>query len=73
MPVPQLIVHGTADESVLLREAEQLNAWNLLARLETIEGANHTFGGKHPWEPKELPEDTIKALQPTIAFFRENL
>jgi uncharacterized protein len=73
MPVPQLIVQGTADDAVLLREAEQMNAWNLLARLEVIEGANHGFGGKHPWESKELPEDTIKALQPTITFFRETL
>lgn len=73
MPVPQLIIHGTADESVSIAEAEKLNSWNLLAQLVEIPGANHTFGGKHPWDSKELPEDTIKALQETIAFFRENL
>ncbi len=73
MPVPQLIVHGTADESVPFHEAETMNSWNLLARLEPVEGANHTFGGKHPWEEKELPGDTIKALQATIGFFRETL
>ena len=73
MNVPQLIVHGTKDEAVPIAEAEKMKEWNLLAQLVEIENANHTFGGKHPWESKELPEETIKALQPTIAFFRENL
>ncbi len=73
MSVPQLIVHGTNDEAVPIAEAEKLNSWNLLAQLVEIENGNHTFGGKHPWDSKELPSDTIKALQETIAFFRENL
>lgn len=73
MNIPQLIIHGTADTSVPFSEAEKMKSWNLLAQFVEIENANHTFGGKHPWESKELPEDTIKALQPTIAFFRENL
>jgi dienelactone hydrolase len=73
MPVPQLIVHGTKDETVSIAEAEKLNSWNLLAQLVEIENADHTFGGKHPWEEKELPDDTIKVLQATISFFRENL
>jgi fermentation-respiration switch protein FrsA (DUF1100 family) len=73
MSVPQLIVHGTADNAVSISEAEKLNSWNLLAQLVEIESGNHTFGGKHPWNSKELPADTIKALQATISFFRENL
>jgi dienelactone hydrolase len=73
MNIPQLIVHGTSDESVSISEALKMKEWNLLAQYVEIENANHTFGGKHPWESKELPVDTIKALQPTIAFFRETL
>lgn len=73
MPVPQLIVHGKKDTSVAFSEAEKLSSWNLFAQLVEIENGDHTFGGKHPWEAKELPEDMIKVLQATIAFFRENL
>ncbi|HLG02435.1 MAG TPA: alpha/beta fold hydrolase [Bacteroidia bacterium] len=71
--IPILLVSGTKDESVPFAEAEKMSTWNMLARFEAIAGAGHTFGGKHPWTEKDLPADTVKALQPTIAFFRENL
>jgi dienelactone hydrolase len=71
--VPQLIVHGSADESVGLQEALDLKEWNPEAKLEIVEGANHTFGGKHPWDSKELPADAAHVLQRSISFFRENL
>jgi uncharacterized protein len=73
LAIPLLIVHGTADESVPFSEAESMSSRNLLAKFEILENANHTFGGKHPWESNELPPDTIAALQATISFFRENL
>lgn len=71
--IPQLIVHGTKDEAVALQEAEALKIWNPFAEFEEIHGANHTFGGKHPWEEKSLPEDTLKAVAATTTFFRQNL
>lgn len=71
--IPQLIVHGTKDEAVSLREAEALKIWNPFAEFEEIIGANHTFGGKHPWDDKSLPEDTLKAVAATTTFFRHNL
>jgi dienelactone hydrolase len=73
MPVPQLIVHGKSDTTVPFSEAEKLSSWNLFAQLVEIENGDHTFGGKHPWESKELPEQMVKVLQATIGFFRENL
>lgn len=73
MPVPQLIVHGKADLTVPFSEAEKLSSWNLFAQLVEIENGDHTFGGKHPWESKELPEEMVKVLQATIGFFRDNL
>jgi dienelactone hydrolase len=46
---PWLIVHGAADESVPVSEAERLAALSEgTSTLRVIEGANHTFGGKHP-------------------------
>jgi uncharacterized protein len=70
---PQLIIHGSADEAVKAAEAEALKRWNPAAELVMLEGADHTFGGKHPWEEKELPADAVKVLQATIGFFRETL
>jgi len=71
--IPQLIVHGTKDEAVALQEAEALKIWNPFAEFTEVHGANHTFGGKHPWEEKSLPEDTLKAVAATTTFFRQNL
>jgi dienelactone hydrolase len=71
--IPQLIVHGTNDETVPLRDAEALKIWNPFAEFEEIQGADHTFGGKHPWTDKNLPADTLKAVLATTTFFRHNL
>lgn len=73
LQIPQLIVHGTKDEAVLLREAEALKIWNPFSEFVELHGADHTFGGKHPWNESTLPPDTIKAVQATVQFFRQNL
>jgi dienelactone hydrolase len=71
--IPQLIVQGTKDDAVPVSEAEALKIWNPFAEFIELHGANHTFGGKHPWEEKSLPADTLKAVQATVTFFRQNL
>lgn len=71
--IPQLIVHGTSDETVVLRDAEALKIWNPFAEFVELHGADHTFGGRHPWTDKNLPADTLKAVMATTAFFRQNL
>lgn len=49
--VPWLLAHGTADESVPLREGLALEASSASrARLLRIEGGGHTFGAVHPWK-----------------------
>lgn len=49
--VPFLIIHGTADESVDVSDADRLAAAASegSARLERIDGAGHTFGAVHPF------------------------
>ncbi len=69
--VPVLFIHGTADETVNLFEVENLYNSMPDADFAVIEGAGHTFGGKHPWEENQLPEATIEALQISISFFNE--
>lgn len=47
---PWLLLHGTADETVPLSEAEELELASLGgARLVAIDGAGHTFGAVHPF------------------------
>lgn len=50
LAAPTLFVQGSADEAVAPSEAEALLAACApgLARLETVAGANHTFGAVHP-------------------------
>lgn len=56
--IPWQIVHGTEDSTVPLDAARQLHAACPSSALIIVEGANHTFGGKHPWEMEVLPEHT---------------
>ncbi len=71
--IPQLIVHGSEDETVPLQMAEDLNAWNQKAKLVSINGANHTFGGKQPW-PKDqaLPPEAKELLHVTLSFLKSD-
>lgn len=64
----QLIVHGRKDETVSIESAEQLNKWNPTSELLIIEGENHTFSGKHPFQEENLPNGTQIAVDATFNF-----
>jgi len=68
--VPALFIHGTADQTVPFEYAEKLNKWTADSELVLIENGNHTFGGKHPFEEDELPQDSRTALSAMIKHFR---
>lgn len=68
--IPSLFIHGTDDQTVPYQDAEQLNRWTSGSKLELIEGGNHTFGGKHPFEDAKLPQDSKIALDVMIDHFR---
>lgn len=68
LDIPHLIVHGTNDPTVDLKEAQALKSWNPQAELHIIEGADHVFGGGHPWEKARLPEAMKKAADATLKF-----
>ncbi len=63
-----LIIHGTKDEAVDIKGAREMHLWNPSSKLIEIEGANHVFGGKHPWEREGLPIHTLEAINATIKF-----
>jgi pimeloyl-ACP methyl ester carboxylesterase len=66
--IPHLIIHGTGDTSVSIKEAEDLHTWNLQSELYTIKNANHTFEAKHPWKGKNLPNHLKQVLEKSIDF-----
>ncbi|MFP2995423.1 alpha/beta fold hydrolase [Spongiivirga sp. MCCC 1A20706] len=68
LTIPQLIIHGTADESVSTNDAADLHWWYPLSKIQWIEGANHVFGGKHPWDEETLPEHLSQVVAETIKF-----
>lgn len=68
LSIPQLIIHGTQDPTVDLMEAKALKSWNPNARLHIIEGADHVFGGAHPWQQEHLPAPMEEAIEATLGF-----
>jgi len=68
LSIPCLILHGSNDETVLLKEAELLNSWNAKTVLSVIPDANHTFGSAQPWESPSLPEHLSLVLERSANF-----
>ncbi|KMQ70699.1 alpha/beta hydrolase family protein [Chryseobacterium koreense] len=65
---PFLIIQGTDDLAVNVKEAELLNLWCKTSELFIIEDSNHTFGAKEPWSGDFLPKDLEKATMKSIDF-----
>lgn len=68
LQIPQLIIHGTNDETVLISEAENLHSWNSASELYPIKDANHTFGTSHPWKGEVMPLYIKQVVDKSIAF-----
>ncbi len=67
---PWLILHGTEDNAVSHQEAIQLSQLNSSANLVLIDGANHVFGGRHPYGESELPDHAQILLARTLTFLK---
>lgn len=68
-----LIIHGTNDESVSVKNAEHLHILNPNSELYLIENANHTFGSKEPWEENNLPKDLNDVVEKCIEFINDKI
>lgn len=66
---PHLIVHGKQDEAVNVSEGMELNRANPSSQLFLL-NANHTFGSKHPWESKSLPDALETVVLQSIKFVK---
>ncbi len=69
LKIPFLIIHGNADTAVSLHDAEELHKACKHSKLLVIEGADHTFGIKHPFIEADYPEQANTVIQQTISFF----
>jgi len=67
---PWLIVHGDQDETVPLQAAHFLHQVNPASELMTLSGADHSFGGSHPWKERSLPRYAEKAVESVINFYK---
>jgi pimeloyl-ACP methyl ester carboxylesterase len=65
---PWLIVHGDADASVPLSQAEELQAAQPNAELLIILGCDHTFGASHPYLESTLPAPLFEFCRQAIIF-----
>ncbi|MGB0429409.1 MAG: alpha/beta hydrolase family protein [Bacteroidia bacterium] len=72
LSVPQLIVHGTEDPTVIFQDALTIKSWNKDAQLYLVPNANHVFGASHPYNNNTLPSYTELAVKETISFIRNN-
>lgn len=68
MNKPWLIIHGTADNAVKISAAHKLKGLNPSAKLEIIDGADHVFGGKHPYLSDELPSYSRQLVDLCLGF-----
>lgn len=68
---PWLIVHGTKDPAVSFQKAKLLKEANPNAHLFSVEGADHVFGGRHPYDSDELPSDLKKVADRCLSFLNE--
>jgi len=69
---PMLILHGSGDPAVPVFAAEQLHSWKKEAEMHIIEGANHVFGGSHPFTAQDLPEHSRILVEKCVHFLSEN-
>lgn len=70
LKIPHLIIHGTNDETVTLKEAQNLHTWSKTSEIYIVENANHTFGGMHPWEGKVLPTHLLEIVDKSNVFVK---
>jgi acetyl esterase/lipase len=66
---PMLIIHGDADPAVKLSSAEYLKKLVPSAEMKVIAGADHVFGGKHPFSmDEEMPAHSKELISSCIEF-----
>lgn len=67
---PFLVCHGTDDTVVPVEQAHRFKKFKMDTELLIVDHANHTFGGTHPYESPQLPDDLDQVVNKTIEFLK---
>src|SRR5690606_27774646 len=70
LTIPLLVIHGSDDPTVSVKEAKAIHSWNPKSELLIIPGADHVFNAKHPWEESTLPNKLKTVVERTIDFLK---
>lgn len=65
---PLLIIHGTNDTAVPLSSAQYLQQHANQAQTVVIDGADHVFGGGHPYTQPHLPSHSLELVEVCLQF-----
>lgn len=68
--IPQLVIHGNNDTSIVVDEGYKINSWNPKSILEIIENADHVFNVSHPWNNEKMSEELTKVTKICIDFLK---
>jgi|TARA_B110000971_G_C20005988_1_gene499169 pimeloyl-ACP methyl ester carboxylesterase len=68
--IPQLVIHGDKDTSIVVDEAHQIHSWNPNSILEIIENADHVFNVSHPWEKENVSKELKEVTTICIEFLK---
>ena len=67
---PLLLLPVTEAPAVSHQAAMQMQAWKPDAEVKLIDGADHVFGGQHPYEANELPGHSEELFRHTAGFMK---
>ena len=70
MRIPHLIVHGSKDSVVPLKEAEIVNKWNPESKLHVVSRMDHALGCSQPYLKSEMPDFLKEVVETTINFLK---
>ena len=70
---PVLFIHGTQDPAIPYKAAEHLKKLAPKGEIHLIDGADHVFGGRHPFEGTILPEHTKELVRRSLNFLDRHL
>ena len=71
LQIPQLIIHGNNDTSVLIQEAENLHKWNPKSEFKNIKNADYVFNIFHPWKEKTISKELGEVINSAIIFLNK--
>ena len=70
LSIPHLVVHGSEDPTVLIKDAYDFIKWNDKTLLHEIKDANHVFGVMHPYKLENYPNHFQEAIDITLSFLK---